>query len=279
MLAQEPAVSHPRLVSHVHGGDGAGVLAALAVSLSSCGSVEAVFDKKHITNKQRRALRCDTIHEGLDSMTACRQKGTSAAASPLSLNAVGNAVQQEHDSRKCPDFAMCRRLLLQQQSLTIPGGSSDPASAAALRRRHTLQRLPIFTTAASAAAAASAASGPAQAAAPSQEAAAAAANQPVPNAATPADLEPQSTTPEFMDLLGERFIAPPGVQAAALPAGFVAVGDEAEPAALALLGVQRPLPAAVYRQVDHCLASLHRWRCFGWRHMCETIAEWHVKVV
>jgi hypothetical protein len=52
-----------------------------------------------------------------------------------------------------------------------------------------------------------------------------------------------------MDLLGQRFIAPSTIPPAALPNNFVAVSDEAQPATLALLGVQRPTEAAVYRQV------------------------------
>ena len=51
-----------------------------------------------------------------------------------------------------------------------------------------------------------------------------------------------------MDLLGQRFIAPSSIPPAELPNSFVAVSDEAQPATLALLGVQRPTEAAVYRQ-------------------------------
>jgi hypothetical protein len=61
-----------------------------------------------------------------------------------------------------------------------------------------------------------------------------------------------------MDLLGQRFIAPSSIPPAALPNNFVAVSDEAQPATLALLGVQRPTEAAVYRQ-EHlqCTSQSH----------------------
>lgn len=48
---------HPQLSAHVHSGDGAGVLAALAVALGTGQPPEAVFSKRCITDKQRVALR------------------------------------------------------------------------------------------------------------------------------------------------------------------------------------------------------------------------------
>jgi hypothetical protein len=137
---------------------------------------------------------------------------------------------------------LCRKLLLQQRWLTAPGGSASSEGISIVRRRHTLQQLPIFETAASAPIAGASVSEPAAAS----------------SAADDAARSPQSTQvavgtavqdePVFMDLLGQRFIAPSSIPPAALPNSFVAVSDEAQPATLALLGVQRPTEAAVYRQ-------------------------------
>lgn len=141
--------------------------------------------------------------------------------------------------------------MLRQQWLAAPPGSSAAAADAALRRRHTLQRLPIFESAASAAAEAHAASS--VAAGPPQAADATGAADPPVVAAEPGvlpqkpDAGSRKQVPVFMDLLGERFAAPVGIPAAALPDCFVAVGGEAEPAAFALLGVHRPSHAQVYR--------------------------------
>lgn len=146
-----------------------------------------------------------------------------------------------------------RELLLQQRWLTAPGGSASSGGMSAVQRRHTLQQLPLFESAASAPAADTRVAEPAAAS----------------QAADEATRSPQSKQvavgfavtdePVFMDLLGQRFIAPSSIPPAALPNYFVAVSDEAQPATLALLGVQRPTEAAVYRQ--ECLQCKSQKYC------------------
>ena len=224
LLARQPALDHPQLSSYVHSGNGAGLLAALRAVLGTSGSAQAIFDRQNITCLQRRALRCEL---------------PSTCLGYVMPSTIVHAFSNAYSRRMCH---ICRVLLLQQRWLTHPGGSSSPEAVLAVQRQRILQRLPIFELAASAAAEGV---GPTSTTASQAGDRAATIQHTAPAAAADAAA---SVEPLFIDLLGQRFIAPLSVPQAALPNSFLAVSDEAQPATLALLGVQRPTAAAVYRR-------------------------------